>query len=87
MMGNNSEWVESPTSDPNYGAASSRGIRGGNWWYPYLYYWHASAHTGGNPAYEADAGGFRVASIPEPGGFTLLVCGLSAGLLRWRRRT
>jgi len=31
MMGNNWEWMESPYSDPNYGAGSSRGLRGGYW--------------------------------------------------------
>ena len=29
MMGNNWEWMESPYSDPSYGAGSSRGLRGG----------------------------------------------------------
>jgi formylglycine-generating enzyme required for sulfatase activity len=31
--------------------------------------------------------GFRIASsIPEPGSMSLLVCGLAAGLIWWRRR-
>ena len=41
------------------------------------------------PTIENDSDGFRVASnaaTPEPGSISLLVCGVLAGLLWWRRR-
>jgi len=40
----------------------------------------------GYPPMEAHTVGFRVASIPEPGNITLLLCGAIAGLIWWRRR-
>ena len=33
MMGNDWEWMESPWTSGDYGAGSSRGLRGGNWDY------------------------------------------------------
>jgi hypothetical protein len=47
---------------------------------------HASYRSGDIPSNETDAVGFRVASIPEPGNITLLLCGLVTGLIWWRRR-
>jgi len=86
MMGNNWEWMESPWSDPSYGAGSSRGVRGGNWTN-----WSitednnclaATCRYDDDPTDEYTSMGFRVASVPEPGSITLLVCGL-LGLLGW----
>lgn len=43
--------------------------------------------TGGNyPTVESQDLGFRVGSVPEPGSLTLLVCGLVAAVVWWRRR-
>jgi formylglycine-generating enzyme len=39
-----------------------------------------------DPTGEFEFFGFRVASVPEPGSITLLVCGAIAGLIWWRRR-
>jgi formylglycine-generating enzyme required for sulfatase activity len=72
--GNASEWNE-------LGMSSDRGVRGGDC-RDYPGYMHASSA----PLYSyPNRRGFRVASIPEPGSITLLVCGLVAGLAWWRR--
>lgn len=77
--GNVGEWNETAIG-------SSRGLRGG-WWNYYSYLLAASyQRIYIDPASENGGLGFRVASIPEPGSITLLVCGLVAGLLWWRRR-
>ncbi|MBN2578085.1 MAG: SUMF1/EgtB/PvdO family nonheme iron enzyme [Pirellulales bacterium] len=46
---------------------------------------HASWRDYGDPTDKGARFGFRVASVPEPGGITLLVCGAIGGLI-WRRR-
>ncbi len=86
MMGNVWEWMESPYSDPLYAASSLRGWRGGVWMNDDSYL-AASSRDYSWPTSESDSIGFRVASVPEPGSITLLVCGLLAGLIWWRRRT
>ena len=68
--GNLWEWNDAVIS------GSSRGARGG-----YYYYFSdglAASHRIGGllPSYELKLIGFRVASIPEPGSITLLLCGL-----------
>jgi len=85
MMGNVFEWMESPNSDTSYGAGSSRGVRGG-YWGGYSYGLLASYRLSGLPTIEINNLGFRVASVPEPGSITLLLCGLASGLMWWRRR-
>ncbi|NQU26237.1 MAG: formylglycine-generating enzyme family protein [Candidatus Nealsonbacteria bacterium] len=75
--GNVWEWNETPIG-------SSRGLRGGNWHYNSDTL-HASYRYGYTPTYEYYSVGFRVASVPEPGSITLLLCGLVAGLIWWRR--
>ena len=69
----------------SYGAGSSRGLRGGTW-SDISYSLHASYRYYYTPAVESYIVGFRVASVPEPGSICLLVCGLAAGLIWWRRR-
>ncbi len=84
MMGNVFEWIESPYSDPDYAIGASVVLRGGSW---YTYFDDLSAFGRDNylPSNEDYGVGFRVASVPEPGSITLLVCGLVAGLMWWRR--
>ena len=90
MMGNAFEWMESPGSDVNHGVGSSRGLRGGFWLdspdrVPDLL--HVASRGVANPDVQGYTVGFRVASVPEPGSITLLVC-VAFGLLAyaWRRR-
>ncbi|MBN2294269.1 MAG: SUMF1/EgtB/PvdO family nonheme iron enzyme [Pirellulales bacterium] len=83
MMGNVWEWMESPSSDPSYTAGSLRGLRGGCW-EDFLSNLSASNHGSSSPSIEFSSRGFRVASVPEPGSITLLLCGL-ASLICWRR--
>jgi len=64
---------------------SSRALRGGGWGYNSGLL-HASYRYGLDPSYEDAYKGFRVASVPEPGSITLLLCGLVVGLIWWRRR-
>jgi len=85
MMGNNCEWVESPWDDPNFDSASPRAWRGGNWLGSSICLLPSSRSWNG-PSSESGIIGFRVASIPEPGGITLLLCGLAGVLPWWRRR-
>jgi formylglycine-generating enzyme required for sulfatase activity len=78
MMGNVWEWNESIVY------SSSRGLRGGDWG-DYSDYLAASHRDDSYPAYGGSVVGFRVASVPEPGSITLLVCGAIACLMWWRR--
>ena len=79
--GNVWEWNETIFFDNNY-----RGLRGGSFYY-YIYGNHlfASDRHVATPTGAGYITGFRVASIPEPGSITMLVCGLVAGLIWWRR--
>jgi len=74
------EWNEADIS----GDGSSRGLRGGDWGYGSNYL-RASTRISFSPSSKDDTIGFRVASIPEPGSITLLLCGALAGLM-WRSR-
>ncbi|MCX7425720.1 MAG: SUMF1/EgtB/PvdO family nonheme iron enzyme [Planctomycetia bacterium] len=64
---------------------SSRGLRGGSW-INYSDSLAASDRVSDYPTRESYLLGFRVASVPEPGGISLLPCGAVAGLVWWRRR-
>ena len=86
IMGNNFELLESPyDDDPSYSAGSWRVVRGG-WWFFTSYSLQSSSRSYESPSFENYFAGFRVASVPEPGSITLLVCGLIAAMLWWRRR-
>jgi len=76
--GNVWEWNEAEIG-------SSRGLRGGVWGGNSSIL-RASDRFNYSPAAEDFSIGFRVASVPEPGSITLLVCGLLGVLLWWRRR-
>ena len=84
MMGNIQEWIESPDSDPAYTPGSWRRLRGG-YWGNFSYLAASSRGGAGLPLASSKNAGFRVASVPEPGTITLLLCGL-AGLALLRRR-
>ena len=76
--GNLWEWNEAAVT------GSSRGLRGGGW-YGNSSSLAASARGVSYPADEGVGIGFRVASVPEPGSITLLLCGLLS-LICLRRR-
>ena len=79
--GNSEEWNETEIS-----AGSSRGLRGGHWYGGSSYNLRASVRYNVYPTYENCYIGFRVASVPEPGSITLLLCGAVAAWIWWRRR-
>jgi formylglycine-generating enzyme required for sulfatase activity len=85
MMGNVWEWMESPWTSGDYGASSSRGLRGGHW-HNYSSLLAVSSCGIGGPTGENYILGFRVASVPEPGSIAMLVSGAVAGLIWWKRR-
>ena len=77
--GNLWEWNETAVT------SLVRGLRGGTWgnnsdtlaaWS--LYY--------DPPSAQGHTIGFRVASVPEPGSISLLLCGLAGGLIWFRRK-
>jgi len=77
--GNVWEWNETAI------AGSSRGRRAGDW-ISSISYLASSWRVSNDPEYVSGSVGFRVASVPEPGSITLVVCGAIAGLIWWRRR-
>ena len=77
--GNVWEWNET------FVTSSSRGYRGGSFNND-AHWLKASSRNSIAPATEHRLIGFRVASIPEPGSIILLVSGLMAALIWWRRR-
>ena len=85
--GNVGEWNEA-IADQESGI-TFRGLRGGSFNYPDSI---RNAPIGNDydyidPNEERSDVGFRVASVPEPGSVTLLVCGATGGLIcYWRRR-
>ncbi len=80
MNGDVYQWNEANIS----GSYSYRGLRGGSW-SDYSNYLASSYRTYELPTIEVTAFGFRVASVPEPGGIALLVAALLAFGI-WRRR-
>ena len=76
--GNVLEWNETAID-------SGRGLRGGFWAEP-SFIFQADYTNWGGPSAEIGYIGFRVASVPEPGSLTLMLCGGLAGLYGWKRR-
>jgi hypothetical protein len=76
------EWTESVYVS----GGSSRVVRGGSWDYDYGNLW-SSIRNGDSPTNVLYDIGFRVASVPEPGGISLIVaCAVGFGTWRMRRR-
>jgi len=84
LMGNVTEWMESPFSDASFGTGSNRALLGGS---------YLNSDSGlalgsrglGSPAIEGSAVGFRVASVvPAPASLSLLAVGALALLNRRR---
>ena len=84
MMGNVSEWMESPYNDPSYGTSSFRGVRAGAYIHD-DFYLASSTRQNYDPS-EFYFMGFRVASeVPEPATMALLAMGGLAVLKRRRK--
>jgi formylglycine-generating enzyme required for sulfatase activity len=60
-------------------------LRGGNWYLSNAYAVSSSSRSYGNPTYENDDSGFRVASIPEPNSIMLIFAAI-IGLAMMRRK-
>ncbi|MBM4094895.1 MAG: PEP-CTERM sorting domain-containing protein, partial [Planctomycetes bacterium] len=78
--GNVWEWNEAVAT------ATWRGIRGGDYTRDSSRML-ASDFAGDDPRYNYYFTGFRVATVPEPGSLTLMLCGALAGLFWWWRRS
>ena len=82
--GNIFEWNESAFDGTNSSASEGRAIRGGYWDGPEDFL-RSSNRLGYGPAGGYIDIGFRVASVPEPSTYALLLMA-GAGWLLWKRR-
>ena len=82
--GNVSEWNESAYGGTNSSPSEGRAIRGG-YWNTSEYGLRSSSRLDGYPANEYAGVGFRVASVPEPSTYVLVLLGAGAVYL-WKRR-
>jgi formylglycine-generating enzyme len=82
--GNIVEWNESAFDGTNSSASENRAIRGGNWFDSELYL-RSSIRYDVDPSLQNYDLGFRVASVPEPSTYALLLLGAGAAYI-WKRR-
>jgi formylglycine-generating enzyme required for sulfatase activity len=82
--GNVWEWNESAFDGTNSSSSEIRAFRGGDWLYGEDTL-RSSYRTLSGPALDGDFIGFRVASVPEPSTYALLLMA-GAGWLLWKRR-
>jgi formylglycine-generating enzyme required for sulfatase activity len=82
--GNVWEWNESAFDGANSSSSENRARRGGDWGLTELTL-RSSLRSGLDPTDEGLSVGFRVASVPEPSTYALLLMA-GAGWLLWRRR-
>jgi len=83
--GNVWEWTESAVDGTNSSPTQTRDVRGGGWDDPFGDLLPTYQHTPAPPDREDDDIGFRVASVPEPSTYALLLMA-GAGWLLWKRR-
>ena len=84
--GNVFEWNESAFDGLNSSSSEGRAIRGGYWLDPEGSLRSSGRGYGdGDPTIELDVIGFRVASVPEPSTYALVLLGAGAVCL-WKRR-
>ena len=82
--GNVFEWNESAFDGSNSSSSEVRAIRGGDWGGPGVNL-RSSDRGGDVPTVEDGSVGFRVASVPEPSTYVLVLMGAGA-LYLWKRR-
>ena len=82
--GNVWEWSESAFDGTNSSSVKYRAIRGGDWFSPENWL-RSSGRSDLDPALEYFNLGFRVASVPEPSTYVLVLMGAGA-LYLWKRR-
>ncbi len=82
--GNVWEWNESASDGSNSSSSENRAFRGG-YWSNTEDFLRSSDRVDAAPTYEDYAIGFRVASVPEPSTYALLLLGAGAAYL-WKRR-
>ena len=82
--GNVWEWNESALDGTNSSSSENRAQRGGRWSGP-EFGLSSSGQNGNDPTFESDTIGFRVASVPEPSTYVLVLMGAGA-LYLWKRR-
>ena len=85
--GNAMEWMETAADGTNNSPTEVRTIRGGDWATPELFLVSSGdlARGQSDPYLESNGMGFRVASIPEPSTYALLLLGAGA-VYAWKRR-
>ena len=86
MIGNLAEWVENPRNDGDYSTDSRHVLRGGYYAWNSYYLTPSDRGNSSHPATESCDIGFRVASVPEPGGLVLLAGIVLTMLLRRGRK-
>ena len=85
--GNVREWNESAFDGSNSSSSEDRAGRGGSWWGTGFGLRSSNRNDGGtDPSYESFFVGFRVASVPEPSTYVLVLMAGGAWLLRKRLR-
>jgi len=82
--GNVQEWNESAFDGSNSSSSKGRAVRGGSW-NGTVGYLRSSLRLNDDPTLEFDFIGFRVASVPEPSTYALLLLGAGA-VYCWKRR-
>lgn len=82
--GNVFEWMETAFDGSNTNSESDRALRGGGWVNSGSFML-SGARDSDVPSYEGVVVGFRVASVPEPSSYALLLM-TGAGVLWWARR-
>ena len=82
--GNVFEWNESAFDGSNSSSSESRAFRGGRWSSSGVFL-RSSVRDFGGPSGEFSTIGFRVASVPEPSTYALLLLGAGAVYI-WKRR-
>ncbi|MGA1124772.1 MAG: SUMF1/EgtB/PvdO family nonheme iron enzyme, partial [Chthoniobacterales bacterium] len=82
--GNVVEWNESAFNGTNSSSSEVRAVRGGFWNFS-EFLLRSSDRSFTDPAVEDSFVGFRVASVPEPSTYALVLLGAGAVYL-WKRR-